>query len=180
MAERYEFNDNKTEIQNDENNNTDFSGDIASNEGINLNNNSINKSHAEQFRGAGSNFISGTSEYIGDNKPTGYGWLAGAAFNQREALGQMAYRGAAATMEEAHANYGHVDTFYPDENGILQPIRVPTSEYQGFIQQQDLDLNEEDPEIVESKESDEQTDNFPQEETPPTESNNSFYLDDTE
>ena len=98
---------------------TDYSCNLANDDGVDLNAaSSMSKSHAEQFRGATYDFLSGASSYVSESTPTSLGGsLAGIGFDQREALGQMAYHGSAALMEGANNQYGN-------PSGELQNMQI--------------------------------------------------------
>lgn len=98
----------------------DFGGDLAKDEGIDLNStDTLSKaSHAEQFRGHFMDAMRGGASWSADNPPQAhtnpYIYTGQMAFGQRESLGQAAYHGSAAYMEEAANQHGHPGRDYQD------------------------------------------------------------------
>ena len=92
---------------------SDFGGDIATDGGVDLNDgNLMNKSRAEQFRGAVGNLAHGAAEWSAAHPPnestTSAGrYFAGMTIGVRDELGQVVYHGTAATMEAAINQYGN-------------------------------------------------------------------------
>jgi len=89
----------------------DFGGELISDEGVDLNvADSMNPSHAEQFRGAAGNFARGAAEWSAENPPQAHSttdsYFGQMALANSETLADAAYHGSAATMEAAINQHG--------------------------------------------------------------------------
>ena len=89
----------------------DYGGDIASDDGVDLNDTSlVNRTHAEEFRGAIGSALYGGAEWSANNPVQAHtdarSHLAQMAISQRESLGHAAYHGSAAFMEAGINQHG--------------------------------------------------------------------------